>query len=110
VILIRIEFQCQSGRAQEVVDIFKAQAEQGQASDQMEDIKRTRILTDLSGPLDTVVLESEVESIDAYFASLKAMFASPQFQEAQAAIAGDNPIKSGKRIFYTIEATYELEK
>ena len=109
-ILIRMEFQCQSGRTQEVVDMFKAQAEPGQASDQIEEIKRTRILTDLSGPFDTVVIESEVESIDAYFTSLKAIFTSSQFQEAQAAIAGDNPIQSGKRTFYTVEATYELEK
>ncbi len=109
-ILMRIEFQCQSGRAQEVVDMFKARAEQDQASDEIEKITRTRILTDLSGPFNTVVIESEVESINAYFASLKAMFASPQFQEEQAAIAGDNPIQSGKRTFYTIESTYGLEK
>ena len=102
-----MEFQCHSGRAQEVVAMFKAQAEQAQASGQGEVIKRTRILTDLSGPFDTVVIESDVESIDDYFASLKAMFASPEFQEAQTAITGDNPIQTGKRTFYTIEATYE---
>jgi hypothetical protein len=83
--------------------MFKAQAEQGQ----YEEIKRTRILTDLSGRFDTLVLENEVESIDAYFAMLEAMYASPQFQDAQAATARDNLIQSGTRAFYTIEATYE---
>ena len=107
-ILVRTEFQCQSGRTQEAVDLFKAQIEQGLlASDQVTTVKRTRILTDLSGRFDTLILEQEVESIDAYLAMLQAMFVSPEFQEAQAALAGDNPIQTGSRTFYTIEATYE---
>jgi hypothetical protein len=69
-------------------------------------IKRSRIMTDLSGRFDTVVLESEVESIDAYFAFLHAAFADPEFQAAQAAMT-DSPYQSGSRSFYTIEATYE---
>lgn len=71
-------------------------------------IKRTRILTDLSGRFDTVIVESEVESIDAYFAMLHAAFADPEFQARQAAVT-DSPYQTGQRNFYTIEATYEAK-
>jgi hypothetical protein len=72
-------------------------------------IKRARIMTDLSGRFDTVVVESEVESIDAYQAMLQAAFADPEFQTAQATIV-DPPQQSGTRAYYTIEATYEAVK
>jgi hypothetical protein len=66
-------------------------------------------MTDLSGRFDTVVVESEVESMDSYFGMLHAAFADPEFQAAQAALA-DSPYRSGSRTFYTIEATHELEE
>ena len=103
-ILVRTEFQCKWGRVQEVVDGFKAMAERMNNQDV---IKRSRIMTDLSGRFDTVVVESEVESIDAYFAFLHAAFADPEFQAAQAAMT-DSPYQSGTRSFYTIEASYAL--
>lgn len=102
-ILVRTEFQCKWGRVREVVDGFKAQVEG--AGDQ-DVIKRTRILTDLSGRFDRVVIESEIESIDAYLDFMQAMFASPEFQEMQADLE-TGPYQSGSRDFYTIEATYE---
>ena len=102
-ILVRTEFQCKWGRVQEAVDGFKTMSEQMNNQDV---IKRSHIMTDLSGRFDTVVLESEVESIDAYFAFLHAAFADPEFQAAQAAMT-DSPYQSGSRSFYTIEATYE---
>jgi len=102
-ILVRTEFQCKWGRVQEVVDGFKTMSER---MNNQNVIKRSRIMTDLSGRFDTVVVESEVESIDAYFAMLHAAFAEPEFQAAQAAMV-DPPQQSGSRSFYTIEATYE---
>lgn len=104
-ILVRTEMQCKSGRVNEVVDGFKAMAQRMNGQDV---IKRSRILTDLSGSFDTVVVESEVESIDAYFAMLRAAFADPELQETRAALV-DDPYQAGQRTFYTIEATYELE-
>lgn len=67
-------------------------------------IKRPRLMTDLSGIFDTVI----VESIDTYFAMLQAAFADPEFQAGQA-VSADNPVQSGQRNFYTIEATYDVE-
>ena len=103
-ILVRVEFQTKWGQAQEAVERFKAGAEMMRG--QTEVVKRSRILTDLSGSFDTVVVETEVESIDAYFAWRDALFASPEFQEAQAAQAA-TPYESGSLTFYTIEATLE---
>ena len=105
-ILVRTEFQCKWGRVQEVVDSFKAMSER---IDTQKVIKRARIMTDLSGRFDTVIVESEVESIDAYLAMMQAAFASPEPQAAQAAIT-DHPQQSGSRTFYTIEATYEASE
>ncbi len=105
-ILVRTEMQCKWGRVQEVVDSFKAMS---QRIDTQNVIKRGRIMTDLSGRFDTVVIESEVESLDAYFAMLNDAFADPDFQAQQAAMT-DHAQQSGSRSFYTIEATYELEE
>jgi len=105
-ILVRTEFQCKWGHVREVVDNFKAMVEQMSTQDV---IKRSRIMTDLSGRFDTVIVESEVESIDAFFAMLHAAFADPEFQSTQAALA-DSPYQTGQRTFYTIEATHELVK
>ena len=104
-ILVRTEFQCKFGRVQEAIDSFKAMAT-GMNTQNV--IKRLRIMTDLSGSFDTVFLESEVESINAYFAMLHAAFADPDFHAGQTTPA-ENPFKSGQRNFYTIEATYEVE-
>lgn len=99
-ILVRTEFQCNPGGAAAFVDGFKAISERMNGQDV---IKRSRIMTDLSGNFDTVVVESEVESIDAYFALMQAMFADPEFQTDPST----STYQTGQRTFYTIEATYE---
>jgi hypothetical protein len=104
-ILVRDEFQCKLGGAQQAVDRFKSMADLLESQDV---IKRARILTDLSGRFDTVIFEAEVESLDAYFAMLRAAFADPDIQ-ARSAAMGEMPQQSGSRAFYTIEATYELD-
>jgi hypothetical protein len=74
--------------------------------DDQDVIKRTRLMTDLSGRFDTLIVESEVESIDAYFAMLHAAFTDPEFQATQPPPA-DSLYQTGKRQFYTIEETFE---
>ena len=97
-ILVRTELQCEAGGAQAMVDNFKAMTGAFEGQDV---IKSSRILTDLSGTFDTVVVESEIESIDAYFALLQAAFAN---QDSQANV-GANAYRTGTRTFYTVEAT-----
>lgn len=104
-ILVRTELQCKWGRTQEVLKRTKTGMEQ--LGGQFDTVKRTRILTDLSGSFDTVIVESEVESLDAYFAMLNAIFAGPEFQAMQAGMVDNHPYASGNRHYYTIEAVYE---
>ena len=99
-ILVRSIFQCEPGRVQEFVERFKAM---GERMDTQDVLKRSRILTDLTGRFDTVVVESEIESMDAYFAMLEASFADQEVWDEPAALA----YRAGSREFYTIEATLE---
>jgi hypothetical protein len=63
---------------------------------------RVRILTDLSGPFNTVVEEIEVASLADWERQRAALFADPEFQQSQA--VSDLPFESGRMEFYTIEA------
>jgi hypothetical protein len=65
---------------------------------------KIRILTDLSGPFNTIVQEMEMESLAAWEESRKRLFASPEFQEMQS--NSSIPFKGGSAEFYTLEAEY----
>ena len=104
-ILVRSEFQCKPGRVQEMIDNFKAMAPM---MEHQSVIKRTRLMTDLSGNFDTVIVESEVESIDAYLAMMQAAFADPNIQTEQTG-SMNSIYQTGQRNYYKIEATYPLE-
>lgn len=92
-ILIRDIFQAKFGKAGEMVEMMK----QGPAPG-----GRARVLTDLTGPYDTVVIETEVESIDEYYQRLREMFAQP---DPDVAMRGfQDMIVSGRREIFTIEA------
>lgn len=93
-ILIRDIFQVQFGKAGEMVEMMKQNPMEGMHG---------RVLTDLSGPYDTVVVETEVESIDEYFRRMREMFAQEQPDEAMQAMG--EMIVSGRREIFTIEAT-----
>jgi hypothetical protein len=96
-ILVRMVFQIKWGHTHEVLADFK---------EYLEIIKkdlggRARILTDLSGPYNTIVEEIEVESLAAWEQQRAAVFSRPDFQEWQARSA--DLIESGRVEFYTIE-------
>ena len=105
-ILVRFVFQVRWGRVQEVVN----------QTDRMASIMRriygpkarARILTDLSGPFNTVVQEVEVESLAEWEQIRARLFTDPEFQEFQA--SRDLPYVAGRTEFYTIERTYEPEE
>jgi hypothetical protein len=65
---------------------------------------RVRILTDLSGPFDTVIQELEVESLAEWERLRGVMFSNPEFQEAEASLP--DVIESGQTEYYTIEAAW----
>ncbi len=101
-ILVRIVCQAKFGKASEVVSGFK----------QSQEIVRrmvapefsVRILTDLSGPFDTVVQEIEVESLAEWERLRIAIFSNPEVQEAEAGMPA--VIESGRIEYYTIEAEW----
>lgn len=62
----------------------------------------TRVLTDLSGPFGTVVVEQIVASIDDYQRRLREMFADQEGLAAMGALA--ELFASGHREYYTSEA------
>lgn len=100
-ILVRLVFQSKWGKAQQVVDEFKQNAEMMRRM--INPTGRARILTDLSGPFHTVVQEIEVESLAEWERLRAAMFSNPEFQQMQA--GSEPPFESGRAEFYTIEAT-----
>ena len=99
-ILVRMVCQAKFGKAGEVVAGFK-QSQEIVGRVIAPDV-RVRILTDLSGPFDTVVLEMEVESLAEWERLRTAIFSNPEVQEAEAGMA--EVIESGRTEYYTIEA------
>ncbi len=101
-ILVRFVFQAKFGKAGEVVEAFKQNAESmgGFLGQEI----RVRYLTDLSGPFDTVVQEIELESLAQWEKLREKLFSNPEFQEAQETM--EVPFSSGRSEFYTIEGTY----
>jgi hypothetical protein len=101
-ILVRFVCQARFGKASEVVAGFKQSNEIARTF--VGPHVRARILTDLSGPFDTVIQELEVESLAEWERLREVIFANPEVQEAEA--AAPNVIESGRTEFYTIEATW----
>jgi hypothetical protein len=63
--------------------------------------RRWRVLTDLSGPFDTVVQEVEAESLAEWEAMRARLFESSAFRESMAAMR--ESIVSGRNELWTIE-------
>ena len=104
-ILVRFVCQAKFGKAGEVVTGFKQSAEIARTL--VGPHVRGRILTDLSGPFDTVIQELEMESLAEWERLRGVMFSNPQFQEAEASLP--DVIESGQTEFYTIEAAWAEE-
>ena len=104
-IMVRDEFQCEPGRVNEFVKRFR---EMANMLNNQGVIKHASIMTDLSGSFDTVVVESEIESLDAYFAMLHATFANRESSSAEGE-SNNRFYRSGSRTFYTIEASFAVD-
>ena len=101
-VVIRFVFQAKWGNAGKVVDDFRKNMELMQSV--LGSDVHGRILTDLSGPFDTVVQELEVESLAEWEQLRSEMFANPEFQQAMG--SGENPYISGRTEYYTLEETF----
>ena len=101
-IVVRFVFQAKPGKANEMVERFKQGVERMQHLGGPD--AKVRVLTDLSGPFDTVVQEIELESLATWEELRGKFFSEPEFQERQE--MQDIPIVSGRTEFYTLEASF----
>lgn len=92
-VLVRMVFHAHHGKIGQLVEGFKHATAQGP--------NRPLILTDLSGPMNTMVLEGRHESLAAYEGWRAELFTGRPFQESQSGMEG--LIESGSIEFYTIE-------
>ena len=98
-ILARVVFQAKFGKANDVVKYFKTMGQN--LPDELIASVQPRILTDISGPFDTVVLETTHESLAAYEEFRTAMFAMEETSDEPSLEA--DLIESGRNEYYTIE-------
>lgn len=98
-ILVRLVFQAKFGMGGALAKEFKTSMRQ--LNEVSGNRVHARVLTDLSGPFDTVVQEMEVESLAEWERMRVEAFSRPEFQESFARTAG--MIKSGRNEYYTIE-------
>ncbi len=98
-ILYRTVFQAKFGKANPLVAAIK-RMNNGFTNDQMKSLQ-PRILTDISGPFDTVVVETTHESLAALEQFRIAMFAMSGTSEEETSWTG--LIESGRNEYYTIE-------
>jgi hypothetical protein len=98
-IVVRYVFQIKFGRNDAMLKAYK---EIGPLiREELPQVRRSRVLTDLSGPFFTIVNELEFESLAAWEASRPAMFSSRAMRELMA-LTGDT-IESGHAEFYNLE-------
>ncbi len=95
--IVRNIFMCKPGAAKELVAKFKAAAPHlAQVG-----IQNTRILTDTCAGFWTVVVESEVESLDAYFGAVRDRAASEALSSAMAGYM--DLVEGGRREILRLE-------
>ncbi len=101
-ILVRFVCQAKVGKSSDVAAGFKRSAEIVRTL--VGPNVRARLLTDLSGPFDTVVQELELESLAEWERLRTVIFSNPEIQ----AVEADMPdvIVSGQTEYYTIEAEW----
>lgn len=95
-ILARDIFQIKFGYMDQVLPVIKAALE---SNPQI--TGASRILTDISGPHFTLIVETKAESVDAYWNAMQASFA--QMDRAEEGSQIRQYMESGRREFYTIE-------
>ncbi|HEX2754629.1 MAG TPA: hypothetical protein VHM48_04160 [Candidatus Limnocylindrales bacterium] len=103
-IIVRMVFQASYGKGGELAVAMAASAKQ--VIVEMGGDHRWKVMTDLSGPFDTVVQEIEVASLAEWESMRSRLFASAAFREAMAATmaAARALTVSGRTEYWTIEA------
>ena len=98
-VLYRTVFQAQFGKADELVARLKEMS--SEMPDEQKNSLQPRILTDISGSFDTVVIETTHESLAAVEQFRNALFASSESSNDDSPMPG--LVASGRNEYYTIE-------
>jgi len=101
-IVVRNVFQAKGGRSRELAQAMAESLRRTAGAGGGSQPSGWRVLTDITGPFDTVVLEVETGSLAEWEQAMRELFASPEFQ-ADLARFGELTV-SGHRTLYTIEA------
>ena len=99
-VLSRVIFQAKFGKANDLVAAMKSSYDEA-TKEQFETLQ-PRILTDISGPFDTVVIETTHESLAALEQFRQMIFARQEASEGQSAIT--ELAVSGRNEYWTIES------
>lgn len=99
-ILVRTILHAKFGKGGELAKIMANSAGGTASATQM----KGRVLSDLSGEFDTVVIEGVHESLAAWEEFRAKLFTTPEFQEGMS--TGQDMILSGRQEFFTIEAEF----
>lgn len=78
-IVIRNVFRCKAGKAKALVEKLKASSA---AMETTGSVKASRVMTDLAASFWTVVMETEVESLEAWEKAFSAYGSNPEIQKA----------------------------
>ena len=103
-IIVRTVFQGSYGKGGELAALQAASTKRFIA--EMGGDRHWKLMTDLSGPFDTVVLEVEMESLAEWEGIRSRLFASEAFREAMATTMGAARAMtvSGRTEYWTVEA------
>ena len=96
--LIREVFKARPGKAKDLVKMFKAAAPHFAKTQEIHNMK---VLTDVTGPYWTVVVESETENIGGFFTNLRSATMSDEIKEIMKDYM--SCIEGGRREIYMIE-------
>ncbi|MBA3943924.1 MAG: hypothetical protein H0X37_05105 [Herpetosiphonaceae bacterium] len=93
-ILVRVVFRAKHGKVNQVVSAMK------EAIPHLP--HRARLLTDLSGPIDTVVIETVHDSLAAWERARVELFKSQEYTSGESVM--EQAIEAAYQEYYTIEA------
>ncbi len=100
-VLVRMTFQAKMGCANQVVAGFKQGIDVMRAANP--GLRRVRVLTDLSGPFDTVVQEMEFDSLEDFMRGQAAIFSDPRWQKLMQENQARDLVIGGSKEYFTIE-------
>ena len=98
-VLYRVVLQAKTGKANDLVANIKEAL--ARLSDELAASLQLRILTDISGPIDTVVLETTHESLAAVEQFRQMIFA--QAEASGEPMQNSDLVESGRNEYWTIE-------